>query len=291
MISATNISEKAWLELQRKVQKKKIAEAFRLFESEKLEPILIKGFSIARLYPSEQMRPFGDIDLCVKPEDFQKAENLLEREADRQLNIDLHCGFRHLDTVGWDDLFENSRLIDVESQKIRVLRPEDHLRVLCVHWLTDGGAEKEKLWDIFYVFKNEAENFDWDRCLQTVSENRRRWIICTIGLAEKYLSVSLAGTPFESTKIEIPAWVIKAVEREWKNGVRLKPLQICLKDGKEFWRQIKKRFPPNPLQATIELEGNFDKKAIFFYQIGNIFTRTLLSFRRIKEVLKRGRIR
>lgn len=290
MTSVINVNEKDWLELQTKVQKKKIAEAFRLFESENIEPILIKGWAVARLYPSGQMRPVGDIDLCVEPKFFQKAQNLLETEEFKRLNIDLHCGLRHLDTVEWDDLFVNSRLIDIENQKVRVLRPEDHLRVLCVHWLTDGGANKDKLWDIYYTFRNDLEHFDWDRCLQTVSETRRRWIICTIGLAEKYLpAVSSVGTPFEFEKIEIPAWLIKAVEKEWASGLYLKPLQMCLHDRKEFFRQIRKRFPPNPLQATVETEGSFDKKTRIFYQIENIFRRAFPSFRRITAVLKRGK--
>lgn len=288
-----SIDEIKWFSLERAVQQSKIAEAFDIFRSQKIEPILIKGWAIARLYPLEHYRPLGDIDLCVRASDFQKAQKIIESEIVKSLNIDLHCGLRHLDTVNWDNLFENSRITpNKNNENIRILRPEDHLRVLCVHWLNDGGVQKEKLWDIYFAFKNELEDqkdFDWDRCLKSVSKNRRRWIICTIGLAEKYLLVSLVGTPFEFQKIEIPTWILKTVESEWKSDVRLKPLQTCLNDRKEFYRQIKKRFPPNPLQATIEMEGSFDNKRRIFYQTGSLLSRIFPSLRRISEVLRRGK--
>lgn len=290
MASSKEILERNWIALQAKVQEKKIVEAFELFRKEGIEPILIKGWAIARMYPAGKFRPFADIDLGVESKFYEQAKIFLETETAKRLNIDLHAGLRHLDTVEWQDLFDNSRLVKLEESNIRVLRAEDHLRVLCVHWLTDGGAHKERLWDVFYGFEYNLSKFDWDRCLQTVKENRRRWIICTIGLAEKYLSVSLAGTPFEFEKIDLPPWLIKAVEKEWASDIPLKPLQTCFNDRKEFFRQIRKRFPPNPLQATIEMEGSFDKKTRVFYQIGNVFTRFFPAFSRIWKILSKGRI-
>ena len=285
MVSETKIKDEDWYEFHQKVQSHKVAEAFRLFENEAIEPILIKGFAVARLYPPDKLRPFADIDLCVAPDNFQKASKLLKSKQAGRLNIDLHSGLRHLDTLGWEDLFENSKIIKVENQNVRVLRAEDHLRVLCVHWLTDGGADREKLWDIFYTFKSEGKKFDWVRCLESVGSNRRRWIICTIGLAEKYFHIPLGGTPFANKSIQLPEWLTKAVEKEWKSPVKLKPLQTCLRNRKELFRQIKKRIPPNSIQATVECEGSFDKKTIVFYQIENFFTRSFPSFGRIRKVL------
>lgn len=289
MASSKEILERNWIALHAKVQEKKIIEAFELFRKAGVEPILIKGWAIARMYPAGKFRPYTDIDLCVEPKFYEQVKILLETEKAKRLNIDLHAGLRHLDTASWQDLFDNSKLVKLEESDIRVLRAEDHLRVLCVHWLTDGGAHKEKLWDIFYGFEYDLSNFDWDRCLQTVKENRRRWIICTIGLAEKYFSVSLAGTPFEVEKIELPGWLIEVVEKEWASDIALKPLHTCLNDRKELLRQIRKRFPPNPLQATVETEGSFDNKTRVFYQIENMFARIFPSFPRIWKVLLKRR--
>ena len=185
-----------WNLLETKVFEKNIAEKFNLLRSFGIEPIIFKGWAIARQYPIDQPRHSIDIDLSVEPKLYQKARRLLKRE--RPPFCDLHRGFRHLDTLDWRDLYRNSQTFEIEKTKIRLLRPEDHLRVLCVHWLTDGGEYKHRLWDIFYLVQNNRRQFDWDRCLDTVSARRRRWIICVIGLAHKYLGLDLSDTPFES---------------------------------------------------------------------------------------------
>jgi hypothetical protein len=270
-----------WLTLQNRVNEVKISEAFEFMESQDLQPVLIKGWSIARFYPQSWQRRFIDIDLCVAPEDFEKAKKLLETPQGLKLNIDLHKGLRHLDTVEWKNLFDNCETLKIDNTPVRTLRAEDHLRVLCVHWLADGGAYKDRLWDIYYLVKNRPSNFDWERCLNIVSPKRRKWIICCVGLAHKYLELDLADTPIAAEAKNIPEWLIKTVEKEWRTEVKLRPLQNCLHDRKLFWRQIKKRIPPNPIQATIELEGDFNDKPRAFYQIASVSTRFFPAVRRI----------
>jgi hypothetical protein len=279
----------AWLALRWKIQEEKIKRAFEIFRENEIEPILIKGWAAARFYPLQSERIFADIDLCVDPALFQKAENVSKNIDVKKLNVDLHNGLRHLDTVAWEDLFENSQLFEIGASRIRLLRPEDHLRVLCVHWLTDGGAYKEKLKDIFYAVENRALNFDWERCLETVSKKRRKWIVCTIGLAEKYFGLSLKDTPIEREAEEIPGWLIKCVEKEWRSNVRLKPIHTCFGDRKQLFQQIRKRIPPNPIQATIEMEGSFDNRPRIFYQVGDVFKRATPSFKRVGATLFRRR--
>ena len=198
----------------------------------------------------------------------------------------LHKGLRHLDKVEWDDLFDNSILVNCGERKIRVLRPEDHLRVLCVHWLNDGGREKEKLWDIFYAVKNRPADFDWERCLEIVSQKRRKWIIYTIGLTHKYLKLPIDDLSFAEESKRLPRWLIKTVEKEWDNPVGFKYLQSCLGSRKEFFEQLGRRFPPNPIQATISMEGDFDNPTRILYQIGDSFERLTPSIRRVWNVLR-----
>lgn len=187
--------------------------------------------------------------------------------------VDLHRGARHLDSLSFDDLYANSVSVDCEGAEIRVLREEDHLRVLCIHWLNDGGADKERLWDIYYGIDNRSGEFDWQRFLDRISAKRRRWIICAVGLAHRYLNLNLDNTPIREEAKKLPGWLTKAVEREWDSGVRLIPLQQVRHDRQKFWEQIKKRLPPNPIQATIEMEGHFDKVPRIFYQFTDIFWR------------------
>ncbi|MDQ3799108.1 MAG: nucleotidyltransferase family protein [Acidobacteriota bacterium] len=277
-----------WLTLQNRVNELKISEAFRFMRSRGFEPILIKGWSIARYYPQIWRRRFIDIDLCVAPKDFEKAKKLLETPEGLKHNIDLHKGLKPLDTVAWDDLFENSETVKIDNTLIRTLRAEDHLRIVCVHWLADGGAYKDRLWDIYYLVENRPRGFDWTRCLDIVSPKRRRWIICCLGLTHKYLGLDLTDTPVAAEAKNIPGWLIKTVEREWRTEVKLKPLQNCLHDRRLFWRQIKKRIPPNPLQATIELDGEFDDNSRVFYQLANILTRFFPAVSRISRRLSQN---
>lgn len=260
------VEETKWRMLQRRILEKRIAEAFVFLRENGIEPILIKGWAAAQVYPNPLERAFGDVDLAVAPEDFSSAETLLANDRRGGL-IDLHCGLRRHDTLSFADLYEHSRLVECSDVNIRILRPEDHLRVLCVHWLTDGGAYRERLWDIFYAVENRPADFDWERCLAAVGENRRQWIVCAIGLAHKYLDLNLKDTPIEAEAERVPEWVIRAVENEWQSGVRLMPLRSVLKDGRQFWRQIKKRMSPNPLQATVFAEGSFRGESRVYYQI------------------------
>jgi hypothetical protein len=276
-------NDRRWLILRSKIHEENIKTAFEKFRAKGIEPILIKGWAAARNYPEIHQRYYSDIDLCVSPELHHQALQLLDDEKIRSLNIDLHSGLRHLDTVDWNNLFENSQLLNLDKTEIRILRPEDHLRVLCVHWLNDGGAYKEKLLDIYYAITNRPADFDWDRCLNIVSENRRDWVLKTIGLTHKYFNLDISALPFGLEKTESPKWLIKTVEKEWSSKIRLKPIHTLLQNKKELWTQIKKRIPPNSIQATIELNGKFDNKPRAFYQIGSVFVRLTPSIKRLRE--------
>ncbi len=277
-----------WYLIQYKFQEHSIVKTFELFRKYNIEPILIKGWAAARYYPQKEERLFLDIDICVAPGVFKQAEKVLADCNKEGLMIDLHNGLRHLDKVVWDDLFENTELVKLESTNIRVLRPEDHLRVLCVHWLNDGAAVKARLWDIYYAVENRAPDFDWDRCLNTVDQKRRKWIVCAIGLAHLYLGLDLKNTPIAAEAEQIPKWVIRTVEKEWADKNRLKRLQDCLSDRKEFFLQLKKRFPPNPIQATVEVGGEFDDKPRIFYQAADIFIRIKPSLQRLAVKIRQG---
>jgi len=259
--------------------------AFSLFRAEGIEPILIKGLAAARFYPDGEFRNSIDMDIAVAAHDFDLATRVVESEAAKGLAIDLHRELRHLDTLEWSDLVTNSQLLELEDGNIRVLRPEDHLRILCVHWLTDGGANKDRLWDIYHAVANRPPDFDWDRFLNVVGQKRRRWLTCTIGLAHRYLDLDLAGTPLEQDSKDIPSWLIKAVEKEWMSDIPFRPLFSSIHDSRLFIAQIKKRLPPNPITATVLVNGRFDAGTRIFYQIGSSFVRIVPSIVQITKNL------
>ena len=54
-----------------------LASAVLLLREHDIEPVLLKGFGLAMLYPNPSLRQFGDIDLYVGLEDFHEACRLL----------------------------------------------------------------------------------------------------------------------------------------------------------------------------------------------------------------------
>lgn len=275
------ISDSArWAVLQRKIQGQRIARIFGLFRSIDVEPILIKGFAADRFYPSDVFRASVDVDLAVSSADFDRASELIRTSGEEGMAIDLHRELRHLDSLRWDDLFDNSSLLEIEATMIRVLRPEDHLRVLAVHWLNDGGINLEKLWDIYYIVANRPPDFDWQRALETVTPKRRRWIVCAVLLAEKYLDLDLSGTPLELEEPGLPIWLTRSVESSWADPPREIPLWLLKGQPREFMEQLGSRLFPNPVRATIEMGGSIDAATQCFYRFGNFFQRSIPSLKR-----------
>lgn len=274
-----------WKLLKLKVLEEQIVTLFKIFRGNDIEPILLKGWAAGLYYPRHFERVFSDIDLAVSPAEFEKASGIV-KEFD--LTVDLHDGFRKLDTLSWEHLFNNSVIEKIADYEIRILCPEDHLRVLCVHWLIDGGIYKEKLLDMFYLIEKSGDSFDWDKCLNVVNLKRQSWIINTIGLLEKYFGLDIERLPFKDRIGNMPMWFIETLEKEWQNPVPLRPLQTCLSNRSLLFTQIRKRVPPNKIQATVEMEGAFDDSSRLRYQINSMFYRILPSVKRIFKTLLTG---
>src|SRR5882724_2786906 len=65
-----------FLALHARIHETKIQKIFRLLRAASIEPILIKGCSIARHYPQPGLRPYGDVDLLIKPEQHLHAADV-----------------------------------------------------------------------------------------------------------------------------------------------------------------------------------------------------------------------
>lgn len=262
-------------------------EAFRFFRAKGIEPLLIKGWAAARNYPEGTFRSYTDIDLAVAADVHEEAKSLLASEEGKKIAVDLHRELRHLDKRDWGALVGDSREVLLDDYPIRIPSPEDHLRILAVHWLNDGGERKDRLWDIFYAIANRPADFDWDRCLNGAGEVRRGWVIAAIGLTHKYFGLDLKGLPFEDEAKQIPEWLSRTVEKEWESGVLHRSLHTCLDDPREFLRQLRKRLPPNPIQAMIEQEGDIRAASRFKYQLGSMKDRMLPSLKGVFGTLWR----
>ncbi|QYO67344.1 nucleotidyltransferase family protein [Leptolyngbya sp. 7M] len=278
-----------WNLLMAKRMEHRIASIADELHSHNVEFIMFKGWGAARSYPADSPRTYADIDIAVGSNDFEKVEEICKGAKSSLNGIDLHSEFRHLDTLPWKQHLSRAITVEIENVRVKVPCPEDHLRIIATHWLNDGGENKERLWDIYYAVANRPADFDWSKCLDVVSDTRRGWVICAIGLAHKYLGLDISDLPFRDEASKIPKWITATLEREWPRGERLQPLQTCLGDPKLFIRQLRKRIPPNPIQATIEMEASIDDCPRGLIQLRNMVHRASPSLGRIFTVATRKR--
>lgn len=278
-------AELKFASLERKAFEVKIAESCSLLEHHRVVTILFKGWLAASNYPETHYRQYSDIDLAVAPKDYDRAIELIRKAKPRGIAVDVHKGLRHLDTLSWEQIFSRSQTVILNDTEVYVPCPEDHLRIMCVHWLTDGGEYKHRLWDIYYAVANRPDDFDWDKCLSVVSETRQEWVITCIGLAHRYLDLYIDDLPFADVAKKLPDWLITRLEREWNSDIRLKPLRIVYRTPRSLLQQLRKRIPPNPIYSTIDMEGSFASGTRFFYHCGSMFKRSQNTIRDFSHII------
>src|SRR5687767_12629098 len=91
--------------LQSEIHEQKIKKVFSLLRQAGIEPILAKGWATAGLYAERALRPYGDIDLCVRPEQFKLAQRVLSAPEANDCWVDLHQHFSEIADRTIDDLF------------------------------------------------------------------------------------------------------------------------------------------------------------------------------------------
>ncbi len=162
-----------------------------------LDLLVLKGAALAEtLYPRPGMRPFGDLDVLVRPDDAPRARLLLERlgysvapavwdallqGADTQANffrhtergvvvVELHTDllsnafFRGHVALDPDGLWSRARPARLAGTDARVLGPEDQLLHLCLHLAGHYFFAPHSLRDIDLQCRRVP--LDWPRFIQ-----------------------------------------------------------------------------------------------------------------------------
>lgn len=268
--------------IQAAVHESNIRQVLKLFRSAAIEPLLVKGWAIARLYPESGLRPYGDIDLCVHPGDYVKAGKVL-RDARDRYPVDLHKGSALLDYHNWDELFSRSQLLPLDEASVRVLTPEDHLRVLCFHLLRHGIERPIGLCDIAVALESRSEDFDWSTCLGK-TQKHADWIGCVIGLARELLGAKLGEIPFP-LKEHQPPWIVRTVLKAWgrffsSHFTQQAPLHFYAHHPRGLVQALAARWP-TPIIGTVGVGGSFNRLPRFPYQLGYLIVRSLRFIRHV----------
>lgn len=270
-----------------------IKQAIRLLAAAKVEPILVKGWAIARLYPEPGLRPYGDIDLVVRPNDYQSAA-AAAKEIRGEYGVDLHAGFDELDYHGFDELYARSIIVKLDDVDVRVLSPEDHLRVLCLHMLRHNVFRPLWLCDIAAAVETRAPDFDWDICL---GKNRRRadWVACSIALAHQLLGAQIDDTPATHRAKNLPEWLISNVLKQWETPYSMSqapathaaPMAKYISDPRGLMADLRRRWP-KPIEATVYVGGPFNEWPRWPFQAGECVGRTAKFIARLPSALREG---
>ena len=267
--------------LQAAIHRTEIEEVISMLNSAGIEPVLVKGWAVARLYPEEGLRPYGDIDLCFLPDQYQKAVAVLNSLDAAKYSVDVHEGFAKLDGLSLNELMARSEAARLGAAKFRVLGSEDQLRILCTHLLRHSAWRPLWLCDIGAAVESRPSNFDWERCL---GSNKREadWVACAIGLAHQLLDARVDDTAAAGRAKRLPRWLIPDVMKNWDQPfpelypplayLAFPPITAYLRHPRGLAKALRTRWP-DPIEATIRLKGPFNEMPRLPFQIGNALWR------------------
>ena len=258
--------------LESRLNKTKIAEVFALLRAAGIEPILIKGWTVARHYPDPGLRPYGDIDICVRQEEFQSAERAIATLDPVHFKMDLHSGFARFGVHDDEELFKRSQVININQTGVRILCPEDHLRVVCFHLMREGAWRPLWLVDVAAILESQPQHFDWNYCLG--DKRQAAPLINAIGLAQQLLGAKVPGPSEELQAKQYPRWLVSTVLKEWGSptpsmlGRHDASMLMHVRRRKDLLAGLRHRWP-NPIEATTTMSAPFNNLPRLPVQISN----------------------
>jgi len=264
--------------LESEIHERKIEKVFRLFRHANVDAVLAKGWATAGMYSDRALRPYGDIDVCVRPEQFKLAEDVLSEPEASDCWVDLHRHFSEIDDRTVDQLFARSRSVTLGEEQISILGAEDHLALSSIHLLKHGAWRPLWLCDIGMAVESLPAAFNWDTCLGR-NQTRANWIICAIGLAKHLLRVKTDELA-DSLNKEPPTWLIDNVLRQWHKPFAIYqppmshpiPMTDLLRHPSGLLEGLRQRWP-SPIIATISVNGEFNNLPRLPYQMANCLSR------------------
>ncbi len=195
---------------------REIARSVTRLREAGIEPLLVKGWSVSRMYPAPLVRPAGDIDLVVRPEDFTRAKELLTGPDAPPITVGLDL--KH--PAVWeekpnDDFWDRLCETDVNGVLVRVLGTEDQLRMMCFHLLKHEGMRPLWLTDIALAIESRPREFNWNIVLGQ-GKVERNWVAVAIGLTRQLVGTSVCDTPVFQQSSSLPGWLVPLVYRRWR---------------------------------------------------------------------------
>ena len=283
--------------LDARLQEAEIAGLLARLRARGIEPLLLKGWSCARLYPELGLRPMGDVDLVVRPEHGSLAASVLGVPVDSDEGeagfVDLKTGLRPIYSLGLPEVLAHSQRVNLSGHSLLVLGAEHQLRLLCLHFLRHGAWRPLWLCDIAAALESRPPQFDWALCLGQ-DERRADYVMCALALAHVLLGARIEGTPAQGAQgaqeahghaQSLPPWLAPAVLRQWSKPMlsqhEAHPLLASVpRLPADLARAMLLRWP-NPIEAVVMLRSPLGirplpSQALFYAGICARFLRSRL---------------
>lgn len=278
--------------LQAAVQEVKIEQLITGLKEADIEPLLVKGWAVARLYPEPGLRPYSDVDLIVRDDQYPAALDVVKRLKIPECSVDLHKGISNMGRIETDAVYDRSQLINLGQINVRIPGEEDHLRMLCFHLLRHGAWRPLWLCDIAIAVETRSVAFNWGLCLGG-SRREVEWVSCSMGLAERILGADISDTPATGRIRRLPEWLVRAVLRNWdrcSGASQREPLLTALisriRDPRSFIEEARFRWD-RPIEASLDVGAPFNSIPRLPFQLAATLMRVPLMAARLAESLSR----
>lgn len=280
-----------------------LEEVMALLNGAGIKAMLFKGWLAAQNYASPECRPMGDFDILILPEQKSAVHDLFQKvrrepaatpapgdETTPALDsrkrmiqgvntVDLHWDLQKFSLHPPADVLDRARMVKIGQADMTVPCREDHLRLLCLHFLIHGGQRPIWLCDVAAQLEATGAEFDWDACLGD-DPVARNWISTVILLAHHLLDARLDGVPRAVTATVLPEWVPEQVIRSWGQPVvyfiHRSKLATILSDPRLWARTLTREIKflwPNPISATMRMGATFQNRQRWPNQCKLMFSR------------------
>ncbi len=275
--------------LQVRLLEEQLRSVVSYLKGRDVEPILMKGWALGRHYPGPGLRPYGDLDLLVHPDQEAETRAALTDPESPHAPIELHTSIPMLRDRGFEELWDRSQQEKLLETPIRILGPEDELRLAALHGLNHGLCRPLWLCDIGAALEGLPGSFDWE-----YSARGEEWLTegyrCGLLLARELLGISLeeAGVPGVLRIPNLPEWLPEAAFRAF--GAKEHYLQVgdpgeLLLNPKRLVRAAGLRWA-NPIEATYRREVPWDDSTRLPVQLRDYLYRVLGFLPRIPSSLR-----
>jgi len=197
-----------WTQRENMLNLKIMQDVLLAFKENGISVITFKGPVLAELaYDDLGLRPMRDWDILIKPKDFPKADELLEKKFNYLKRFQLKHPFtasitpyrnsilyhkinsfpKHihlywhlinllpynnaiLEKFNMEKVWQDSRTANLGDMETRILSIEHHLIYLCIHALNHGYRPLLLLCDINELIEKNKDGIDWNNLIGQASD-------------------------------------------------------------------------------------------------------------------------